>query len=66
MDKPVTSGEKLNVTYDPQLSLLRKVWRNNYAHVVLTAEADRSPTDEEKLLDDHGLVGCQSSRSNDL
>ena len=34
--------------------------------MTLTAEADSLPTDEKKLLDDHGLVGCHSSRSNDL
>ena len=39
---------------------------NNYAHVILTAEADSLPTDEKELLDDNGLVGCHSSRSNDL
>ena len=34
--------------------------------MILTAEADSLPTDEKKLLDDNGLVGCHSSRSNDL
>ena len=39
---------------------------NNDAHVILTAEADSSPIDQKELLDDYGLVGCHSSRSNDL
>ena len=34
--------------------------------MILTAEADNSPTDEKKLLDDQGFVGCLSSTSNDL
>ena len=34
--------------------------------MILTAEADSLPTDEKELLDDYGLVGCHSSRSNDL
>ena len=41
-------------------------WRNNYAHVILTTEADSLPTDARQLLEDYGLVGCHSSRSNDL
>ena len=32
----------------------------------LTAEADSLPTDAMQLLEDYGLVGCHSSRSNDL
>ena len=63
MFKPFFPNEKFNVTNDPQLSLL---WGNNYAHVILTAEADSLPTDEKELHDDYGLVGCHSSRSNDL
>ena len=35
-------------------------------HVIVTAEADCLPTDEKELLEDYGLVGCHSSRSNDL
>ena len=58
--------DKFNVTSDPQLSLLTEFWRNNYAHVILTAEADSLPTDEKELLDVYGLVGCHSSRSNGL
>ena len=38
----------------------------NQAHVILTAEAGSSPTDEKELIDNYGLVGCHSSRSNDL
>ena len=37
MSKPVTQGEKFNVT---GLSLLREFWANNDAHVILTVEAD--------------------------
>ena len=66
MHKPITPQEKSNVTEDRQLSLLREFWRNNYAHVILTAEDDRVPRDEKELLDDYGLVGWHSSRSNDL
>ena len=66
MYKPVSPNEKFNVTNDPQLSLLREFWGNNYAHEILTAEADSLSTDEKESLDDCGLVGCHSSRSNDL
>ena len=66
MYKPVSPNEKFNVTNDPQLSFLREFWGNNCAHVILTAEADSLPTDREQLLDDNGLVGCHSSRSNGL
>ena len=34
--------------------------------VILTSEADSLSTDDKKLLVDFGLVGCHSSRSNDL
>ena len=64
--KPVSQNEKFNVTKDPRLSLLREIWGNNYAHVILTAEADSLPTDAKELLDDYGSVGCHPSRSNDL
>ena len=66
MNKPYSPQEKFNVADDGQLSLLREFWRNNYAHVILTAEADSLPTDEKGLIDAYGLVGCQSSRSIDL
>ena len=66
MDKPVSPQEKFNVTSDPHLSLLREFLGNNYAHVILRAEADSLPTDEKELLDAYGLVGCHSSRSNGL
>ena len=66
MDKPISQNQKFIVTNDPQLSLLTEFWRNNCAHVILTAEADSLPTDEKELLDDYGLVGCHSSRSNDM
>ena len=66
MNKPFSPQEKFNVTDDRQLSVLRECWGNNYAHVILTAETDSLPTDEKELLDHCGLVGCHSSRSNDL
>ena len=66
MYKPVSPNEKFNVTDDPQLSFLGVFWGNNYAHVILTAEADSLPTDEKELFDNYGSVGCHSSRSNDL
>ena len=34
--------------------------------MILTAEADSLPTDAKELLNDYVLVGCHSSRSNDL
>ena len=54
IDKPISSNEKFS---DPQLSLLQEFWGNNNAHVILTAGADSSPTDEKELLNDYGLVG---------
>ena len=45
MDKQISLNEMFNVTHDPQLSLLTEFLENNYAHVILTAEADRLPTD---------------------
>ena len=63
LNKHITKSEKFNVA---ELSLLREFWRNNNAHVILTAEAERLPTDEKKLVEDHGVVGCHSSRSIDL
>ena len=63
LNKPITKGEKFNVAH---LTLLRELWGNNYALVILTAEADSLPTDEKELLEDCGFVGCHSSRSNDL
>ena len=32
----------------------------------MTAEADNLPTNTRQLLEDYGLEGCQSTRSNDL
>ena len=66
MDKPFSPRERFNVSDDRQLSLLGEFWGNNHAHVILTAEADGLPKDEKESLDDSGLVGCHSSRSNDL
>ena len=34
--------------------------------MIVTAEADSLPTDEKELLEDYGLEGCHSSRSNDM
>ena len=59
-------NEKFNATNVPQLSLLRDFGENNYAHVILTAEADSLRTGDKELLDDYGLLGCHSSRSNDV
>ena len=39
---------------------------NSKEITILTAEADSIPTDEKALLVANGLVGCHSSRSNDL
>ena len=50
MDKPTSPNEKFNVTKDPQLSLLKEFWGNNYAHVILTAEAGSLLTDEKELI----------------
>ena len=66
IDKPISPNEKFNVTSDPQLSLLTEFWGNNYARVILTAEADSIPTDADKLLSDYGLVRCHSNKSNHL
>ena len=60
---PITKGEKF---FFAELSLLKKFWRNSYAHVFLTAEADSLPTNTGKLLEDCGLVGCHLAKSNDL
>ena len=56
-------NEKFNVT---DLSLLGEFYWNNCAHVILTAEADSLSTDAKQLLEDCGLVGCQSNRGNYL
>ena len=48
------------------VSLLKEFWWNNYAHLIWTAEADNLPTNEKQLLADYGLMGFDSSRSNDL
>ena len=66
IDKPISSNERFNVTNEPHISLLTEFWRNNNAHVILTAEADSLPTDAKELFHDYDFVGCHSSRSNDL
>ena len=58
--------EQFNVTIDPQLSVPTEFWENNYAHVILTAEADSLPTDARELPHVYGFVGCHSTRRNDL
>ena len=63
LNKPIAKSEKFSVT---DLSPLREFWGNNYAHVILTAEADRLSTDAKQLPEDYGLVGCHSSRGNYL
>ena len=42
---PSTASEFRKAENDPQLSLLLEFWRNNNAHVMLTAEDDSLPTD---------------------
>ena len=54
LNKPVAKGEKYNVA---NLSLLREFWRNNNAHVFLTAEAGSLSTDAKQLLEDYGFGG---------
>ena len=63
LNKPVVKGEKYNIT---DLSLLREFWGNNYAHVIMTPQADSLTTDAKQLLEGHGLVGCHSNRGNYL
>ena len=66
MHKPIIPQEKFNVTDDQQLSLLREFWGKQLRACDFTGAADCIPTDEKKLLDDYGIVGCHSSGSNDL
>ena len=42
---PSTASEFRKAENNPQLSLLTEFWRNNNAHVMLTAEDDSLPTD---------------------
>ena len=63
LNEPITKGVKFNIV---EVSLLKEFLGNNCAHVILTVEADRLPTDTRQLLEDYGLVGCHSTRSNDL
>ena len=63
LNKPTTKSEKFNVA---DFSLVRDSCGNNYALVILTAEAGSLSTDAKQLLEDYGLVGCHSSRGNDL
>ena len=47
MEKPFSTQERYNVT-DGRLSSLHG--ENNYAHVILTAEAGSLPTDNKELI----------------
>ena len=49
---PLAKGEKYSIT---DLSLLRQFWRNNYASVIMTAEADSLTTDAKPLLELGGM-----------
>ena len=63
LNKPVAKGEKYSIS---DLSLLRDFWGHNYAHVIMTAEADNLTTDAKELLEELGLVGFHSKRGNYL
>ena len=41
-------------------------FEENYAHVIVTAEADSFPTDARQLFEDNCLAGCHSSRSSPI
>ena len=67
MDKPFSPQERFNVSDGRQLSLLRKMLEKQ----LRACHSDsRGLTVHQKMkkrsLDDYGLVGCHSSRSNDL
>ena len=59
LNKPIAKGEECNIT---DLSLLSEFSGNNYAHVIMTAEADSLTTDTKQLLEDCGLVGCHPKK----
>ena len=63
LSKPIAKNERFNVT---DLSRLQEFLGNNYAQVILTAEADSMSTDAKQSLEDYGLVGCHSSEGNYL
>ena len=63
LSKPIAKNERFNVT---DLSRLQEFLGNNYAQVILTAEADSMSTDAKQLLEDYGLVGCHSSEGSYL
>ena len=51
---------------DPDVSLIQQFWGNNYAHVIMTVEADGLPRD---AVDNHlrfGLMGAHSNNTEDL
>ena len=49
-----------------ELSFLKEFCGNNFAHVILSTEADKMPTDTRQSLEDYGLMGCHSARGDDL
>ena len=63
LNKPFTRSEMFHVA---DVSLLKEFCRNDYAHVIKTAEAYSLPTDAKQSFENYGLVGCHSSKSNDL
>ena len=63
MNKLITKGDKVNVA---DWSFLREFWGNNHGHGILSAEVDSVTTDVKQLLEDYGLVGCHSNKSNCL
>ena len=66
MHKPFFSTREVQRHRRPAAVTSQRFLGNNYAHVILTAEIDSIPTDGMEMLDDYGLVRCDSSRSNDL
>ena len=72
--RAISWGQRTWISFSPRVKQLislscrysKNFWRNSYAHVILTSEADNLPTDTWQLLEDYGLVGCQSARSHDL
>ena len=58
---PVT-GERRNMR-QPNLNMLVELWGNNYAHIILTAEAGTLPTDKNELKEKYGLTGAHSDGS---
>ena len=53
----VTTGENKKTIKDERINILQEFWGNNYAHIVITAEADELPQDPEELKSRVGLIG---------